>query len=81
MEAAVIPSPVASRPVRTGPERVNIVSLDVPFVTLTLFFIKASFAAALATIVTSVIWIAIWVAMGMVSMTLLAMLGVAGSQM
>lgn len=69
---------VRARPAGLVLQQVNVSRLDVPFLTLTWFFVKASFAAALAAIVTSVIWLAIWTAMVLAMIAILTALGVAG---
>lgn len=82
-EPATSRAPADALPAVIAPQRVTVVAFDMPFLQLTLFMIKASFAAALATIVTSAIWIAIGTVMMAVMIFLgtamLAMLGIGGA--
>jgi outer membrane biosynthesis protein TonB len=79
----LLPEPVGDEPARSsGPARVQLVELNVPFWNLTMFMVKASFAAALATVITSVLWVVIGAvlgvlmfALGMAMLTALGLLG------
>jgi hypothetical protein len=84
MEGEEMSTAAAVAPTRSAEaQRVTVVAFDMPFLQLTIFMVKASFAAALATLITSVLWIAIgtlmMVAMMAIGTALLAALGLGGA--
>lgn len=60
------------------PHEVHLTRIDVPFVELTAFFVKASFALGLAFLLTSWLWVIVGTGVGALSAGLLVLAGVPG---
>jgi hypothetical protein len=61
-----------------GPAEVHLTRIDVPFVELTAFFVKASFALGLAFLLTSWLWVIVGTGVAGLSAGLLVLAGVPG---